>query len=140
MEMPRPNPPESKGSSEAEIRQLVADADAFQSDVEQFTALLTQDVVIVNIAGIRVIGKDEFRRIMAQALQTRLANVRTRTEIEDIRFVRPDVAIVSCVKHVFDENQDTSVSPPSRGTLTFVVIDEGHGWRIAQAQTTSIQV
>ena len=125
---------------EAAIRQLVADADAFQSDVEQFTGLLNEDVVIVNIVGIRVAGRDEFKQAMARALETPLANIRTRTDLEEITFAGPDTALASCVKHVFDDSTDASRGGPSRGRLTFVVVNEGGAWRIALAQTTPILV
>jgi ketosteroid isomerase-like protein len=49
-------------ADEVAIRNLVANADAFQNDVERFASLLTEDVVIVNIAGIRVSGRDPSRR------------------------------------------------------------------------------
>ena len=124
---------------EAAIRELVADADTFQSDVEQFTALLTENVVIVNIVGIRVAGRDEFRQVMGRALETPLANVRTRTELEEITFLGPDAALASCIKHVFDDNADAS-SATSRGRLTFVVVNRDGAWRIALAQTTPMLV
>jgi len=136
---PDPHSPDSRSRDEAAIRQLVAEADAFQSDTERFAALLTEDVVIVNIAGIRITGRDEFRRIMALALESRLANVRTTSEVEDITFVRPDVALVSCIKQVFDENADATADVPSSGRLTFVVVSGKDGWRIALAQTTPVQ-
>ena len=81
---------------------------------------------------------------MQQALDSPLAKVVTKTEIEDIRFVRPDVAIVSCIKRVFDERDaSTKDAPgatlPSAGSLTYVVVNESDGWRIALAQTTPIK-
>jgi hypothetical protein len=75
---------------------------------------------------------------MARALDTRLAQVLTRSEIRAITFVRSDVAIVSCVKHIRDENADASDDMPAQGSLTFVAVDEGDAWRIALAQTTPV--
>lgn len=40
---------------------------------------------------------------MAGVLVGSLADVRTCHEVEDITFVRPDVALVSCIKHVTDQ-------------------------------------
>jgi uncharacterized protein (TIGR02246 family) len=130
---------DSRTRNEAAIRQLVADTVEFQSDADRFTALLTEDVVLVNLAGIRVIGREALRTAMARALETSLAEVLTTAEVLDIAFVRHDVAIVSCVKHVHDGNSDASESLPSAGSLTFVVVDEGDAWRVAIAQTTPIQ-
>jgi uncharacterized protein (TIGR02246 family) len=119
------------------IRALVEEAATVQSDVDGFMRLLTEDVVIVNIAGRRVLGKAAMREAMSAARQTRLARVITRNELLDIRFARPDVAVVSVIKHVTDENEDAS-AVPSQGSLTLVVVDEGDAWRIALAQTTPI--
>jgi uncharacterized protein (TIGR02246 family) len=126
----------------AAIRGVVADAERLQNDLEGFTSLLTQDVVIVNIAGRRVRGWDTVYHAYEQALQTPLADVRTDQEVEDVRFLRPDVALVSCVKRVFDEREASSKGPdgplPQRASLTLVVVKEGNRWLIASAQTTPI--
>lgn len=118
------------------IRELIAAAERHQNEVEPFLALHTEDAVIVNIAGIRLLGRDALREAMTRALSTRLANVLTTTEVLDIRFARPDVAVVSCVKHVRDENPDSTGSLPAAGSLTYVVVKQAEGWRIALAQTT----
>jgi len=122
----------------AAIRQRVAEAETFQSDTERFTRLLTPDFVIVNIAGIRLLGREAVRQAMARALETPLANVLTKNEIVDITFIRPDVAIVSCIKHITDGNEDAAHGTPARGSLTFVMTKEADGWRIALAQTTAM--
>jgi uncharacterized protein (TIGR02246 family) len=122
----------------AAIRQLVADAEDTQSDTERFTQLLTPDFVIVNIAGRRLIGRDQVRQAMAKAMETHLANVLTRYELVDITFIRPDVAIVSCIKHISDQNENSDDALPSKGSFTLVVTRELDGWRIALAQTTGI--
>jgi uncharacterized protein (TIGR02246 family) len=119
------------------IRRLVDDVQAAQSDVEPFLALHTPEAIIVNFGGLRVQGRDVVRRRMTEALATPLADVITTAEVHDIRFVRPDVAIVSCTKHVSDE-RGTLGSETNRGSLTYVVVDTDGEWRIALAQTTPI--
>jgi uncharacterized protein (TIGR02246 family) len=124
------------------IHRLVADAERQQNDVDGFTGLLTEDAVIVNFGGRRVRGRAAIRTAMARALATPLADVLTTQEVEEIRFLRPDVAIVECVKHVHDRRTpgDTGSGPPlsDRGMLTFVVVDQDGRWRIASAQTTPV--
>lgn len=125
------------------IRRTVADAQRYQVDVEPFVALHTGDAIIVNIAGRRVAGRDRLHEAMKAALGTSLARVLTRTEIEDIRFATPDVAIVSCIKHVSDEREtplgtDPGRDLPTNGRLTYVMVREHDAWRIASAQTTPI--
>jgi uncharacterized protein (TIGR02246 family) len=120
------------------IEALVAEAQAKQLDLEPFLALHTDDLTVVNFGGRRVVGKDALRGAMSAALGSQLAQVMTTTELHDIRFVRPDVAIVSATKHV-DDQRDTDDSFASKGAMTYVVVkDPEAGWRITLAQTTPI--
>ncbi|HEX7131457.1 MAG TPA: SgcJ/EcaC family oxidoreductase [Iamia sp.] len=119
------------------LRTLVAEVQAAQSDVEPFLARHTEDTIIVNLAGRRVLGQDTLREAMTAALATPLAQVITTAEVDDIRFVRPDVAIVSATKHVADRREDGD-AVPARGRLTYVAVHEGDEWRIALAQTTPV--
>src|SRR5690606_8556741 len=80
----------------AAIHRLVADAEAQQNDLDGFTGLLTDDAVIVNFGGRRVRGRAAIRDTMARALATPLADVVTTQEVEEVRFLRPDIAIVEC--------------------------------------------
>lgn len=120
------------------IRALVGAAQEHQNDPEPFLELHTPDVAIVNIAGRRVLGRDALRAAMEGALAGSLARVLTRTDVEDVRFLRPDVALVSCVKHVDDRREDPDGDElPAAGSLTYVVVrDPAGAWRIASAQTT----
>ena len=127
-------------AEEAAIRQLVKDADDYQTDTDRFTPLLTEDVVIVNFAGRRVLGRRDLANAMAKALETRLARVMTKAEVLDIRFLRPDVAVVSCLKRISDENPDAAGDLSAEGSMTYVVVKESDSWRIALAQTTPLIV
>ena len=123
------------------IRKLIGDAEASQFDVEPLIALHTPDAIVVNFGGRRVLGRDTLERAMEQALASPLAKVVTTTEIHDVRFVRSDVAIISCTKHVSDQRDSTDEGAQtlaSRGSLTYVVVQDGGRWRIALAQTTPI--
>lgn len=121
----------------AAIHRLVEDVQAKQSDVEPFLALHTDDTVIVNFGGRRVVGKDALRQAMRAALASPLAMVTTTAEVDDIRFIRPDVAIISATKQIAD-GRGVAEAFPSRGNLTYVVVNDGDGWRIALAQTTPV--
>ncbi|HYH88180.1 MAG TPA: SgcJ/EcaC family oxidoreductase [Solirubrobacteraceae bacterium] len=124
------------------IRAIVAAMDANQDDADGFTRLLTEDVALVNLAGRRVFGREALRRAMSDALQTPMANVRTRNELVDVRFPRPGIAVASCIKHVSDERDPSAKDPDAswsgRGSLTLMLVEEQDGWRIALAQTTPI--
>jgi uncharacterized protein (TIGR02246 family) len=124
------------------IRAIVAATDAYQDDADGFTRLLTEDVALVNLAGRRVLGREALHRAMSEALQTPMADVRTRNELVDVRFPRPGVAVASCIKHISDERDPSAKDPDDswsgRGSLTLVLVEEQDGWRIALAQTTPI--
>jgi uncharacterized protein (TIGR02246 family) len=120
-----------------QIRQLVDQLQATQSDIEPFLALHTRDAIIVNFGGRRVLGTEDIRPAMEAALASPLAQVTTTAQVNDIRFVRPDVAIVSCTKHVSDQ-RDTTDTFASTGRLTYVVVEENGEWRVSLAQTTPV--
>ncbi len=122
---------------DTKIRSVVEQLQATQSDVEPFLALHTPDTIIVNFGGLRRLGRGDVRRAMEAALRTPLAQVTTTAEIDDIRFPRPDVAIVSATKHVSDQ-RDTTEHFATEGRLTYVVVEENGEWRVALAQTTPV--
>ncbi|MEU3273187.1 SgcJ/EcaC family oxidoreductase [Saccharomonospora sp. NPDC006951] len=128
----------------AAIRELVAAAEREQNELEPFLALHTEEAAIVNIAGRRVLGKQAIREAMGAALASPLAKVFTKTEIVDIRPVSADVVLVSARKHVSDERDaegtEKPAALPATGSLTYVVVRTGEGWRIASAQTTPLRV
>ena len=120
-----------------EIRQLVEQLQAAQSDIEPFLALHTQAAIVVNFGGRRVLGRGDLGRAMEAGLASPLAQVITTAEIDDIRYVRPDVAIVSCTKHVSDQRETTEAFA-TEGRLTYVAVEEEGAWRVALAQTTPV--
>ena len=124
------------------IRSVIEHADRLQSDAEGFAQLLTEDVALVNFGGRRVLGRGNVQQAMRQALETPFAQVYTRNEVIDVRFLRPDVAVVSCVKHISDEREpaerDSDTVLSKRGSATFVLAGERGRWRIALIQTTPI--
>lgn len=124
-------------SAETQIRRTVRELQDTQDDVEAFLSLHDEDVVIVNFGGRRVHGRDALAEAMRSALASPLADVRTTNEIADIRLIRPDVAVVSCIKHVTDE-RGLAESFATRGSLTYVLVQEDGEWQVALAQTTPI--
>ena len=125
------------------IRSVIADADRLQSDAGGFAQLLTEDVALVNFGGRRVLGRGNVQQAMRQALEaSAFAQVYTTNEVIDVRFLRPDVAVVSSVKHISDEREpserDSDTMLSKRGSTTFVLARERGRWRIALLQTTPI--
>ena len=120
------------------IRQVIAASVAAQSDVESFIPLHTEAVAVVNFGGRRVLGRDALRQAMEQALATPFAQVFTTVDIEDIRYLRPDVALASGTKHIADEREDPDPSLAATGSVTFTLLEDEGRWRIAAAQTTPV--
>jgi uncharacterized protein (TIGR02246 family) len=126
-----------KDDREIAIRFLIDELQRMQSEVDPFLERHTSDTVIVNFGGRRVLGRGALRTAMEAALASPLADVTTTNEIHDIRFLRPDVAIVSCTKHVKDA-RESETPLASAGSLTYVLVEDGGAWRVALAQTTPI--
>ncbi|MGW6268847.1 SgcJ/EcaC family oxidoreductase [Streptomyces sp. NPDC055060] len=128
-------------ADEQRIRELVARSQEAQIDPDVLPALHTATLVIVNLAGRRLFGRDAFASAMAQALSSPLKDIRTSLEVDDIRFTTPDVAIVSLTKTVYDERYEAESSSelPSVGVMTYVLTRQGDDWLIALAQTTPVQ-
>lgn len=123
---------------EKRIRELVARTEDAQIDPDVLPTLHTSDLVLVNLAGRRVFGREAFASAMAAALSSPLKDVRTTLEVNDIRFATPDVAIVSLTKTIHDERPEAEGSSdlPVAGVMTYVMTRAGDDWRIALAQTT----
>lgn len=116
------------------IEEVVADAERFQSDPEAFTQLLTHEVTLINVVGVRLNGRDTVRRAMEEAMKTSLANVHTRNEIERVTFLRPDIALMTGNKHV--GRTEASLESETQTRLTFVLVKEEGTWLIALIQNT----
>ncbi|WP_326690563.1 MULTISPECIES: SgcJ/EcaC family oxidoreductase [unclassified Streptomyces] len=128
-------------TDEQRIRELVARSQEAQIDPDVLPALHTANLVIVNLAGRRLFGREAFTSAMTEALSSPLKDVRTSLEVDDIRFTTPDVAVVSLTKTVHDERSEAEGSSelPSVGAMTYVLTRQGDDWRIALAQTTPIR-
>lgn len=123
----------------AAVKAMLTEYVDTQIDPEPFLRLHTEDTVIVNVVGRRVLGKPDLRAAMTEALTTPLAQVRTTLDIEDIRFPRPDLAIVSVIKRVHDERDQhhfTDKGFPETAAMSLVLTKDDDGWRVAVAHTT----
>lgn len=124
---------------ELRLREVVSRASDAQSDPGRLLPLHTEDAVVVNFPGRRVLGRQALADAMAGALSSPLAAFRTIVEVVDVRFPGPDTAVVSCVKTVHDGRPDAGDAlPASTGALTYVMVKRDGAWRIALAQTTPV--
>ena len=118
------------------IENVIAEYQRHQNDPEAFLALHSAQTVVVNIAGRRVLGREQLDEAMRAALASPLSDVRTTLDIEDIRFLRPDVALVSSIKNVHDERENSGGLPGS-GSYTMLLVKTAGRWEVALAQTTA---
>lgn len=127
-------------ADEAMIRELVAGAQKHQFDVDELMKLHHEDAVITNMAGRRVFGRQAFAEAMSQAMASSLRHVPTEVEVDRMRFLSPDCAIVWCTKTVHDQRPepDKPALPASVGMMSYVVVRQAGAWLIAAAQTTPL--
>jgi uncharacterized protein (TIGR02246 family) len=126
---------------EKAVRELVERASAAQSDPDALIPMHTEDAVVVNFFGRRILGREAFEEAMRAALSTPLRDITTTVEIVDIRAVSDSVALVSCIKTTHDnrDGDDGAELPATSGAMSYVVTKADDGWRIALAQTTPIR-
>jgi hypothetical protein len=97
------------------IRAVVADTEALQSDADGFAGLLTENVALVNFGGRRVLGRDNVRQAMRQALETPSARVYTKTEVVDVPDVRAGQGAGQLADRAGTDNPDRGLSHPPGG-------------------------
>lgn len=125
------------GPDEAAVRRVAMDVDRFQSDVDGFASLLTEDAVVVNAVGRRVEGREAMRAAMTEALRTPLAQVRTRLDIRGVRFLGDHVAIVAARKQV-DTDGSVQARAGSEVQVSIVLVNRQGAWRVALIHNTLV--
>ena len=123
---------------EKAVRDVVAGfRDAIVSkDAAHLGALFTDHAEFVNIAAMRMSGRDAIAalhaKMFAGPLQITLDLGRT-----DVRFLRDDVALVNAAwKRDVPANATGPTMPPGTGEFTFVIVRDAGAWRLAAAQNT----
>lgn len=117
------------------IQQLVSDAERFQNEPEKFVRLLAPNERLVNVAGYQVSGRDEIYKAMSAAAETSLSKFTVSHQLHDIEFLEKDIAVVTCTKHVFEDEEHRSEAD-TKAALIFVMTKKENDWLIALAQNT----
>jgi uncharacterized protein (TIGR02246 family) len=125
-----------------EIDAIMLAMSAFEKDTndnrpDNAAAFISAEAVIVNVVGIRLLGRDEFYRFIKKAMQGRLSNLVRKNEINDIRFLRHDVAVVSATQ-VASTREGHVLREHGSGAMTVVLIKDDGKWLVAVAQNTMI--
>ena len=118
---------------ETAITQLIAQYLAVreQNDEQALLNLLTHDVDQLTTSGILRSGQD---RVSSGSLASSQNNSGRRSiNVETIRFIRPDVAIVNGRYNIVDRTD----RPDSHYLTTFVVVTEDERWKISAIRNMS---
>jgi uncharacterized protein (TIGR02246 family) len=100
----------------------------------------TQDADFVNVQGRWMKGIDEIRRGQKEERVTRLKDAQIKLVELDIRFIRPDVAVVHQL-HVLSgkRHPDGTPLPPQRQLSTRVLVKEQGQWVTTAFQNTIVE-
>jgi uncharacterized protein (TIGR02246 family) len=129
-------------ADEAAIRDIqVRWDDAWnRHDVDALSALVADDVRFVNVAGVVLKSRADFRALQARTHAMMFKeSVRTVHAVE-IRFITPEIAVA----HVSwgmrgDKNQDGSARQPRNGVMMQVLAKRDGNWIVVAAQNTDIR-
>ena len=108
-------------------------------DMAAFAALYAENADFVNVLGLWLHGRAAIQEHHAAIHATRMKTSRLTALETEVRFLRPDVALV----HVHWEltgqiAQDGAALPPRQGVLSHVVAKTGGKWLITSSQNTDI--
>jgi uncharacterized protein (TIGR02246 family) len=142
-----------KTADERAIRDIVARAEAAwnASDSNAFAAEMTDDVAFINVLGERHTGRETVARGHRHIFDTIYKGSRVHYTVEDIRFVRPDVALAFLHAKLISRLPPGAVASATRqaqidGDMhesearpTMMLAKDGGGhWRIVAFHNTSV--
>jgi uncharacterized protein (TIGR02246 family) len=109
------------------LDQLVAAWD--NQDADGYANLYTPDTVVATTGNVTN-GRDKLRAFMTAGFNGPLKGTKSVEDIQQIRFITPDVAIVSAVSG-FILPGETSVREAIARNATWVITHTEDGWKVA---------
>jgi uncharacterized protein (TIGR02246 family) len=104
-------------------------------DAEALVRRYTQEVVWVNVMGMRLKGKDEILRFSRKAFASALQDSYARYVVEDISFLKPDVAVVNIRQ--YPATKEGQVIEGGQGSVAIYVMTKHDGdWLVAAGQNS----
>lgn len=122
-----------------EIKQVIADVErGFNTnDAALMNKHLAPDAAVVNAVGIRLVGIAEIMKASEQGLAGPLKDQYARYEVRDVRFPRPDVALVH--KEAFAITADGEpIDLDHAMNALYVMVKQDGRWLIAARQNTLV--
>ncbi len=122
-----------------EIKQVIADVErGFNSgDAALMNKHLAQDAAVVNAVGIRTVGLDAIMAASEAGLAGPLRDQYARYEVRDVRFVRPDVALVHKEAFAITADGDPIDLDHAMNAL-YVLVKEDGRWLVKARQNTLV--
>lgn len=124
------------------IRNIAADfTDAWnRHDMVAFAQLFADDADFVNVVGMWWKSRPEIQAAHEHSHRTFFRNSRLTGDVQGMKFLRPDVAVVHVVWKLSGQiDPDGSTGKPRRGVLALVLVKHDDGrWLIQVAQNTDI--
>jgi len=122
-----------------EIRQVIADVErGFNTnDAALMNKHLARDAAVVNAMGVRVVGFDEIMAVSEKGLAGPLADQYARYEVRDVRFIRPDVALVHKEAYAVTEDGEPIDLEHAMNAL-YVLVKEDGRWLVEARQNTLV--
>lgn len=122
-----------------EIKQAIADVErGFNTnDAALMNKHLAPDATVVNVMGIRLVGLEAIMAASETGLAGALRDQYARYEVRDVRFVRPDVALVH--KEAFATTKDGEpIDLDHAMNALYVFVKQDGRWSITARQNTLV--
>ena len=126
---------DSRAADEAALRENVKQLETGWNTKSGavFAKPFAEDADYVVINGMYIKGRAVIATAHQQIFDTIYKDTTIALTVKQIRFLRPDVAVVHVSGH-----RDSSTKESQDAMLTFVMTKEKHGWTIAAFQNTAV--
>jgi uncharacterized protein (TIGR02246 family) len=121
-------------ADEAAIKTVIAEhfmAGWNAHDAHLFASAFAADADFTNVRGMSASGRENIEQFHAQAFQKMFMQSHQTDEVKQIRFLKPDVAVVDVRWEMTGSlTPEGSMSPPRSGLLDLVFTATGGNWLI----------
>ncbi|HUQ55100.1 SgcJ/EcaC family oxidoreductase [Lentzea sp.] len=126
-------------SDTTEIEKLVATVQHSQQNelAEEFIGLFREDAIWTTAHGRRLTGLDEIASFTRQKLPGSTKEATAAYEVENVLFIRPDVAAVKIRQRPVTLD-GTAIADQNEGSPLYVLSKEDGTWKIAAGQNTIV--
>ncbi|WP_194814010.1 SgcJ/EcaC family oxidoreductase [Nocardia sp. XZ_19_385] len=121
----------------AAIEQIIRDTETAYNtnDAELLTSPFTANAAVVNAVGMLMTGRDTLLEANRAGLAGFLKNQYARYDVQDITFLRPDVAIAHKVARATTAEGELIDKDPAMIALYVLVKENGKWWTAARQNT-----